>query len=770
MISNRQTWFRRICIIIILLAIALTPLASVSDSSAQAAETLQPRETATMSATVADKEIPQTDIGKSGNRLSHPYLVRTFVDDEGREIDEVIVPGRPPEIKAAVATVPEPNTAMGITVLPNVPAFDWSYGCSATSAAMLFGYYDRTGYSNMYTGVTNGGVCPLDNSIWGETVYPSVTCHECPLSATHQGTDGRTLKGYVDDYWIDYGNAGPDPYISGNWTRHNDDCTGDFMGTSQSSFSNSDGGTRFFFYPNGDPLYDYTWGEPSQRDGCHGMRLFAQSRGYSVITNFTQYIKGQGTDSNKGFTFDDFMAEIDAGRTVLIQVVGHTMLGYGYNTAGNIVYIHDTWDHSNHQMTWGGTYSPMLLQHWGVTVIRLATTTPTPTISFSPASFSFSAPVGGSNPPNQTLQIWNSGGGTLNWSVSDNAVWLTLSPPSGSSTGEHDSVTATVNIAGMSSGSYPAVITISAPGATNTPRTVPVSLTINNPPNIPSNPSPTNYATGVSVNTDLSWTGGDPDAGDTVTYDLYFGTSANPPLVSSHKTATTYDPATLAYNTKYYWKIVATDSHAAATTGPVWDFTTGLALNNPPNMPSNPSPTNHAAGVSVNPHLSWTGGDPNAGDTVTYDVYFGTSVTPPLVSNHRTATTYDPGTLAYGTKYYWKIVATDNHAATTTGPVWDFTTALPAKPVMWNCPLGGQALIAPYPGAGRPFLSVAAACSAITVSAGAQLWGIYYLDETTGTWLYYIPGFAGNTLTQLEPGKYYYVVVSGACTLQIPQG
>jgi hypothetical protein len=34
----------------------------------------------------------------------------------------------------------------------------------------------------------------------------------------------------------------------------------------------------------------------------------------------------------------------------------------------------------------------------------------------------------------------------------------------------------------------------------------------------------------------------------------------------------------------------------------------------------------------------------------------------------------DPGTLSYGTDYYWYVVATDNHSATTTGPTWDFTT------------------------------------------------------------------------------------------------
>lgn len=89
----------------------------------------------------------------------------------------------------------------------------------------------------------------------------------------------------------------------------------------------------------------------------------------------------------------------------------------------------------------------------------------------------------------------------------------------------------------------------------------------------------------------------------------------------------------------------------------------------------------------------------------------------------------------------------------------------------WNCPIGGVALIAPYPGAGRPFLTVAVGPAEITVSAGAELWGIYYLDETVpgGEWLYFIPGFIANTLTELEPDDFYYVLVSDACTLTIPQ-
>ena len=101
-----------------------------------------------------------------------------------------------------------------------------------------------------------------------------------------------------------------------------------------------------------------------------------------------------------------------------------------------------------------------------------------PTIARSPTSFAFSAIEGGANPPSKTLEVWNAGTGTIDWTVSDDALWLSLAPTSGSSTGEHDAVTVSVNILGMTAGFYNATITITAPGATNTPQTVPVTLII----------------------------------------------------------------------------------------------------------------------------------------------------------------------------------------------------------------------------------------------------------------------------------------------------
>jgi hypothetical protein len=334
----------------------------------------------------ANKKIP---LNQYGIRSTNPYVVDRFIKD-GKVIDKVIVPSmpaRPEGFAPQVAMVPEPDIAAGTNTITNVPAMTWCFGCSATSAAMMFGHYDNGYYANMYAGPTNGGVFPMTNATWGTVEINGETRALCPLSATRKDLDGRATRGHVDDYWIMYGNADPDPFI-GNWTEHtHGECTGDYMGTNQSTLSNSDGGTIFYYYLNGAPINDYTGCEPDERDGCHGLRLFAESRGYAVGSNYSQYIYGYNGNT-QGFTFDDFKAEIDAGRPVIINVTGHSMLGYGYDDTGSTIFIHDTWDYDDHQMTWGGSYSGMT--HYAVVVLRLLATPPPPS-SLSATAVSTSA-------------------------------------------------------------------------------------------------------------------------------------------------------------------------------------------------------------------------------------------------------------------------------------------------------------------------------------------------------------------------------------------
>ncbi|NVO18905.1 MAG: hypothetical protein HXX13_04345 [Bacteroidetes bacterium] len=313
------------------------------------------------------------------------YLERWIKDPSGRDIGCMLVPGEAPKDYKAPSAIP-PATAI---LIQNVPAYSWSFGCSPTAAAMAAGHYDNTGFPDIYSGPSNGGNAPMDNTCWGMITINGETRNQCPLSATMQNLDQRTERGHVDDYWIVYKNYGPDPFLINNWPQHIiGDCTADYMGTNQSVIGNADGSTRFFFLADGSPLNDYTGNEPGRRDGCHGLRLFYESRGYEVLENYTQLITGMYGNS-LGFSFDNFKEEIDNGRPVLLQLSGHTMLGFGYDVAGNTVYLHDTWDNDIHSMTWGSSYAGMA--QWGVTVVRLVSLSSPPQAQFMANSSSLMA-------------------------------------------------------------------------------------------------------------------------------------------------------------------------------------------------------------------------------------------------------------------------------------------------------------------------------------------------------------------------------------------
>jgi hypothetical protein len=278
----------------------------------------------------------------------------------------------------------------------------------------------------------------------------------------------------------------------------------------------------------------------------------------------------------------------------------------------------------------------------------------------------------------------------------------------------------------------------------------------NVPPYTPSSPSPADGATGVSTTTDLSWTGGDPNAGDPVIYDVYFGTSDPPTvLLCNDVSSTTCDPGTLSNNTHYYWRVDATDNYGASTSGPVWDFTTGSSSNNPPNTPRSPSPADGVTGVSTTADLSWTGGDPDSGDTVIYDVYLEANDSTPdiLVCNDVATPSCDPGTLGAGVQYYWRVNATDNHGASTSGPVWDFTTSPPPN----NPP---YAPASPSPADGTKGVSITADLSWIggdPDSGDTVTYDVYFGTSDPATTL--ICNDVSSTTCDpgiLSPGTHYY--------------
>jgi hypothetical protein len=94
-----------------------------------------------------------------------------------------------------------------------------------------------------------------------------------------------------------------------------------------------------------------------------------------------------------------------------------------------------------------------------------------------------------------------------------------------------------------------------------------------------SNPNPADGATGVDKNADLSWTAS-PSA---ISHDVYFGTSSPPPFVCN-QTAITFDPGTMDYETRYYWRIDEV-SKWGVTDGQLWSFTTEEGGGKPPGAP-----------------------------------------------------------------------------------------------------------------------------------------------------------------------------------------
>jgi hypothetical protein len=195
-------------------------------------------------------------------------------------------------------------------------------------------------------------------------------------------------------------------------------------------------------------------------------------------------------------------------------------------------------------------------------------------------------------------------------------------------------------------------------------------------PDAPHNPFPANGAYNVPMNVAVSWVSEDAD-GDSLTFDLYLGTASTPPLFAAGLRGQSYQLPELLDGMRYYWQVVAKDDSSQAA-GPVWWFATN-GFNAPPVVPSTPQPAQDANGVSVQADLAWQCSDPE-GDPITYDVYFGTTFPPVLVASDHPLKSFSLDQLAFSQRYYWRIVARDEHGAETPGPDWAFTTGTNSPP------------------------------------------------------------------------------------------
>lgn len=95
-------------------------------------------------------------------------------------------------------------------------------------------------------------------------------------------------------------------------------------------------------------------------------------------------------------------------------------------------------------------------------------------------------------------------------------------------------------------------------------------------PGCVSSSTPLAGSTGLAKSTSLSWTAG---TGNPTSYDVYFGTASNPPLVAPNQVANTFNPGVLNSNTTYFYKIVPRNSTGPATGCAINSFTTAPNIN-----------------------------------------------------------------------------------------------------------------------------------------------------------------------------------------------
>ena len=84
----------------------------------------------------------------------------------------------------------------------------------------------------------------------------------------------------------------------------------------------------------------------------------------------------------------------------------------------------------------------------------------------------------GVDPPDQYFDVWNSGDGTLAYSISADVFWLGFDPFMGGSLGEHDTIEVSFDTSHLSPGIHAGRIIVAGPGTLNSPQYIDVTVTV----------------------------------------------------------------------------------------------------------------------------------------------------------------------------------------------------------------------------------------------------------------------------------------------------
>jgi hypothetical protein len=601
-------------------------------------------------------------------RISPYYAVSQQTQPDGKVLVVDIIGGPPnPPSGNEVQRAASNFTRDDAVLLPDFPSYNWVFGCSAVSGAMIAGYYDNQGYPNMYTGPANGGEMPITDTVWptwqdGTTyTYPSN-----PLVASKDGLDGYSGYGSIEDYWVSYNSNDQDPYID-NWEPHTwGSAIGDFMKTSQSNYNNLDGFSTFWNRVDATKLYcsdmpDYV----KYNDATYGRKLFYEARGYSVVECYNQRTDNKATG---GFSFLEYKSEIDNGHPVFLNLEGHSVVGFGYS--GTTVYLRDTWDSDpNHYyiMPWGGNYEGMELLSVGI--VQLLTSNP-------PGAF------GKIDPANEVINVSLSP--TLNWSTSSGAdsydYCYSTSWDGCNDSWINNGLSTSVTLSDLSPNTayfwHVQANNIFGEKYAEGSDTGFWQFTTGDPPGPFAKSSPADGSTDVLLSPNLNW----ESSSGADRYEYCVDTTDNDQCDNNWQdngANVEIDLDGLSFGTTYFWQVRAVNdigtSYAENSETTWWQFTTGSL----PGVFEKSSPLAGQGDLPLNTSLSWSEASGADSYEYCYDMTDNEACDSSWVNNGSN-TSVELSGLSPGSTYYWHVRAVNPFGETLAEDgYWSFTTVPP---------------------------------------------------------------------------------------------
>lgn len=200
----------------------------------------------------------------------------------------------------------------------------------------------------------------------------------------------------------------------------------------------------------------------------------------------------------------------------------------------------------------------------------------------------------------------------------------------------------------------------------------------NSAPSVPTLVYPTNNLLCIDNVLEFKWNKSNDSEGDAITYKIDVSKDNQFSQIDFTSNVSSINKTfTLEKGIAYYWRVKAIDSkNESSNYSSIFSlYTEGVGVSNHlPFAPQLVSPLNNTIETAGDVNLEWTASDANPDDSLTFDVYFGTSNPPiDLVSEDQTETTLNR-TVISATNYYWKVIVKDNNGGETIGQIWNFST------------------------------------------------------------------------------------------------